>query len=390
MRSTLKRSILAVPQPPLATKARRLRLWYLVLGTSGFLTWMWLGSGDLPVTVNGPIETPAQEKANLQMALGGAPEVEPVVIAIIDTGIDRAQYQELLWKNPFETMNGIDDDHNGLIDDVNGWNMIGQSKIIDDVHGHGTHVTGIIAQQYRMRQSLGLELRPIRFMILKYYEQGHSGRETLNASLRAFKYAIDHNADIINYSGGGASASPEEEELVRFAQSKNILLVAAAGNEGANSDREPFFPADYETPNIISVGATDANFSPVASSNYGRRSVDLTATGAQIESSLPGGKVGAMTGTSQATAFVTAAAAMIMARQNSGIPFTAVIDQILATGQAYHHLRDRSRSGVQLNLTRAATQRSSENVFTGQRMRNPARIPALLFAAEPEAHPTTN
>ncbi len=118
--------------------------------------------------------------------------------------------------------------------------------------------------------------------------------------------------------------------------------------------------------------------------------IRLTANGSKIESTLPGGRIGPMTGTSQATAFVTAAAALIMARSDSGVPVTQVIDQILATGQSYTHLKDRSRSGVQLNLTRAATQSSSEKVFTGQRMRNQARIPALLFAAEPEAHPNTN
>lgn len=384
MRSMPQRRILAPVPDTRALLIRRLYQAALVLGTGGLLTWMMFGSGDLPVPFQDEPPIPAAPKER-SAAFGGRPEPRPVVIAIIDTGIDQQEFADLLWRNPFESADGVDNDRNGLIDDVHGYNFIGDNHRIDDRHGHGTHVAGIIRRQLKLREALGLGGRPVRLMILKYYDPGVPARETMRASLRAFRYAIDRGADIINYSGGGAAPSAEEEALLAEAARRNILLVAAAGNEGADSDESPFFPAGYGTPNILSVGATDAGTGPVPSSNYGRRSVDLTAPGAQILSQLPGGRTGRMTGTSQATAFVTAAAALVMSEHEVPPPVTKVIDRLLATGRTHAHLRGRSRSGAELDTLRAATQKDSQTTFTGHVMRNAARIPAEHFSHRPGA-----
>lgn len=386
MRSIPQRRILAPVPNTRALLYRRLRQAALVLGTGGLLTWMMFGSGDLPA----PHPQPRGEKAvppaplNVRAAFTGSEPPRPVVIAIIDTGIDQEAFRDLLWTNPFESADGIDNDGNGLIDDIHGYNFIGGNHRIDDRHGHGTHVAGIVRRQLRLREALGLGGRPVQLMILKYFDPGVPSTATMRASLEAFRYAIDRGADIINYSGGGAVPSAEEEALLAEASRRNILLVAAAGNEGSDSDDAPFYPASYGTPNILSVGATDDALGAVPSSNFGRHSVDVTAPGSQVLSDLPQGRTGRMTGTSQATAFVTAAAALIMSEHSSPPRVEQVIDRVLGTGRIYAHLEGRTRSGAHLDALRAATQRDSQTTLTGERTRNTARIPAKYFAHEPD------
>lgn len=388
MRSIPQKRILAPVPDTRALLYRRLRQAALVLGTGGLLTWMMFGSGDLP-THNLPRGEKAQppappEKKDARAAFGGGEPPRPVVIAIIDTGIDQKAFRDLLWTNPFETADGIDNDGNGLIDDVHGYNFIGDNHRIDDRHGHGTHVAGIVRRELRLREALGIEGRPIRLMILKYFDPGVPAGRTMRASLEAFRYAIDRGADIINYSGGGAVPSAEEEALLVEAARRNILLVAAAGNEGLDSDDAPFYPASYGTPNILSVGATDDRLGAVPSSNFGRHSVDVTAPGAQVLSDLPEGRTGRMTGTSQATAFVTAAAALIMSEHRSPPPVERVIDRVLGTGRIFAHLEGRTRSGAHLDALRAATQRDSQTTLTGESSRSSARIPAKYFSHHPD------
>jgi len=238
-----------------------------------------------------------------------------VVIAIIDTGVDtiHPNLQENLWQNAGETgfdeqgrnktSNGVDDDGNGYIDDVHGWNFAGNNPDLRDLHGHGTHVAGII-QSITPKTNL---------MILKFYDSKASGAENLANTVKAIEYAVKMKAKIINYSGGGTTKYPDEEVAIRKAQTQGILFVAAAGNEKSNSDINGFYPADYGISNIISVTAIDENRRVLPSSNYGSTSVDIAAPGNNIVSTLPGGKFGTMTGTSQATAFVTGTAALLMA-----------------------------------------------------------------------------
>lgn len=384
MRTTTTRSILAPTPSRRALRARKLRsaAWWLAIG--GFLTWMLFGSGDLPAPAGNFPPAPFRDQS-LTPSPGDPfgqvrPPEDPVIVAIIDTGIDTGEFAPILWTNPFERLDGVDNDHDGLIDDIHGYNFAGDNHRIDDGHGHGTHVAGIIRRQLRLREALGVGGRPIQFMILKYFEPGADPDATLTASLRAFRYAIDHGADVINYSGGGNSPSAAEEELVFEAARRGILLVAAAGNESANADQLPFYPAAYGADNILSVGATDAQMHPVASSNYGRHNVDLTAPGESVVSDLPGGREGRMTGTSQATAFVTAAAALIIAELPGRPRPSVIIDRVLATGRHVPHLRDRSRSGAQVDLVRALTQKSSINSAGGLVVRNARRIPAIYFA----------
>ena len=137
--------------------------------------------------------------------------------------------------------------------------------------------------------------------------------KTFPSSVRAF---LTPNVDIINYSGGGPEPSNEERKILKEAEKKGILVVAAAGNESSNIDKKQnaFFPASYQFKNIITVTANDQYLNILPSSNYGQKSVHLSAPGNRIKAALPRSRTGYRTGTSQATAFVSGVAAFILSQ----------------------------------------------------------------------------
>lgn len=246
-----------------------------------------------------------------QHAVAGNPTVErEIVVAIIDTGVDENHplIADRLWKNPNEKKGTIDNDGNGFAGDIHGWNFASNDSNISDQHGHGTHVAGIILQKSQSEK--------VKFMILKYFDSQKSGAENLANTIKAIRYAIKMKADIINYSGGGDTRSPLEEAAIREAQEEGILFVAAAGNDGRNTDQIGYYPAGYALSNIISVAAMDSHKRLLANSNYGAHSVDLVAPGKNIFSTLPGGRFGFMTGTSMATAWVSGLVASLMVKTN--------------------------------------------------------------------------
>lgn len=235
-----------------------------------------------------------------------AQETRDIVVAIIDTGVDvnHPLIRDHLWVNPLERANSLDNDGNGYAGDLHGWNFVSNSNDLSDNHGHGTHVAGIILQKAQSQR--------VKFMILKYYDSSKSGDDNLLSTVKAIRYATKMKADIINYSGGGDIKSPLEEAAIRDAQRQGILFVAAAGNEGRNTDRIGFYPAGYKLSNIISVAAMDSRKRLLVTSNYGPRSVDFAAPGKNVFSALPGGRYGFMTGTSQATAWVSGLVASLL------------------------------------------------------------------------------
>lgn len=220
-----------------------------------------------------------------------------IVVAVVDTGIDREH--PFLEKNIFV--------ENGKVDPTNfgvdfSKDRKGRGMPIDN-HGHGTHVSGIIKSIFP----------EVKILALKYYNPSASGVDNLNSTVEALRYAVEHNVDVINYSGGGPEPAAEELRVLKEAERKGILVVAAAGNEESNIDdnKKAYYPASYGLKNIITVTAHDEDLKILNSSNYGRSRVDIFAPGYRIKSSLQNGRTGYLTGTSQATAFVTGVAALI-------------------------------------------------------------------------------
>lgn len=305
-----------------------------------------------------------------------------VIVAVIDTGID-INHEDLknnLWVNPGETgldkngrnkaTNGIDDDGNGFVDDVNGWNFVSSNNKLDDNHGHGTHIAGIIgAEGGNNRGIIGVSPK-VQLMILKYFDPKVPHTDNLKNTIASIRYAINNGAHIINYSGGGTDYSKEEFEAIADAEKRGILFVAAAGNEKSNSDEFHYYPADYKLKNIISVTAIDPTTQVLSSSNYGVETVDIAAPGQNILSCLPNNSYGLMTGTSQATAFVTGAAALVMSHKDQYYQAEAVKSYILATGDTSSSLVAKTRTSRQLNLFKSLTILGSETNASGSKVAN--------------------
>ena len=173
-----------------------------------------------------------------------------------------------------------------------------------DVNGHGTHVSGII-------KSINPD---IKIISIKFNDPKGKGKDNFHSLLKSYKLAIKMKVDIINYSGGGLKPYLKEFNLLKKAEENNILLIAASGNNSLDLDHKKnvYFPASYKLKNIISVAAHDNNSKILPFSNFGKTSVHLMAPGFKIIGPMPGNKFGEMTGTSQATAFVTGVASLLI------------------------------------------------------------------------------
>lgn len=226
-----------------------------------------------------------------------------VVVAVIDTGIDpRHEY----LKDNIHVLEGVKGATNygkdfSVLSSKSRRDPSGRTPI--DNHGHGTHVAGILKSVFP----------EVKILPIKYYNPDRSGQENLSSLIKSLEYAINAEVDIINYSGGGPEPAIQELKILKKAESKGILVIAAAGNERSDIDLrdKAFYPASYGLSNIVTVTAHDRQISLLQSSNWGKSSVDLAAPGNRIISSVPHNLARHMTGTSQATAFVSGVAALI-------------------------------------------------------------------------------
>lgn len=267
-----------------------------------------------------------------------------VVVAVIDTGIDPSH--PFLKDNLKGAKGAASSSDYGLDFSKSAAN---QYQPIDQ-HGHGTHVSGIIKSVYP----------DVKILSLKYYNPRASGQDNLDSTIKALRYAVDANVDIINYSGGGPEPAIEELRILKEAERKGILIVAAAGNEESNIDvkKNAYYPASYGLSNIITVTAHDQTLQMLSSSNYGANSVDISAPGYRIKSALPGGRSGFLTGTSQATAFVSGVAAMLKS-QKPDLTAPQMKHLIVASAKKEASLIGKCSSGGRLDADKALTQAMS-------------------------------
>ena len=248
------------------------------------------------------------------------------VVAVIDEGVDvsHPDIRNNLWVNPDEVAgNGVDDDRNGYVDDVNGYDFANNDASVydpDPVSGagdeHGTHVAGTIAAEGN--NSLGVVGVNWRARIMSLKFLGPNGGYTSDA-VEAINYAVAEGAKISNNSWGGGGFSQALFDAINRADASGHLFVAAAGNGGADgvgddNDVTPNYPSSYNSPNIISVAATDNHDALASFSNYGATSVDVAAPGVGILSTLPSNTYGSYSGTSMATPHVTGEAALLKSR----------------------------------------------------------------------------
>ena len=280
-----------------------------------------------------PLHTSA---ANLESNAKDSISPRTVVVAVIDTGLNLShpEFKGKIYRAPSaEAMMGKNFSGEGTIEDIN---------------GHGTHIASIISREDERGRRPQVSLMP-----LKYYHSAKQKKDPLLASIQALHYALEQEVDIVNYSGGGYSFSPEEYQILKQMNEKGILVVAAAGNEGTDIDQRPFYPASYNLPNIISVSSIDDSQKPLQSSNRGARNVDISAVGKNVWAALPAGRFGPLSGTSQATAQVTKAAVLIMQNSTQKLSPTEVKRRLLLTAKPSETLEGLSQSEGQLNIDRS-------------------------------------
>ena len=278
------------------------------------------------------------------------------VIAVLDTGLDLTHPDIVanLWTNKGEIPgNGIDDDNNGVIDDVHGYNAVEQTGDPYDDSGHGTHCAGTIGAVGDNAEGVTgvnwqAQIMPVKMMV--------NNTGTAADTVRALIYATKNGASITSNSYGGPYSQAEYEA---FAASP-LLHICAAGNEGNDNDVSRFYPAErpigypatFELPNIISVAATNQKDRLAGFSNYGAKTVDLAAPGVSILSTVPGGGYETKSGTSMATPHVAGVAALIATAYPEATP-DQIKTRLLSNVDPIPALTGKVVTGGRLNAAKA-------------------------------------
>ena len=282
-----------------------------------------------------------------------------VIVALVDTGV-RCTHEDLaanLWVNPGEIPgNGMDDDGDGIIDDVHGINAANESGDPIDLDGHGTAVAGILAAVGNNGMGgVGVAWR-VRIMACRYTDD--SGNGAISDVLECFNYARQKGAHIINASFVVPTWSPSLNDAVGECQGAGIIVVAAAGNSANDSDVYPYFPAGYNWENIVAVAATTRTDELAAFSNFGATSVDLAAPGSEIYTTGSGSDsaYGWVSGTSFATPMVAGALALLRAHYPP-VNYRHLINSLYAGVDPLPGLAGKCVTAGRLNLAHALAPR---------------------------------
>lgn len=309
-----------------------------------------------------------------------------VVTAVIDSGIDltHPDLAANLWTNPGEIAgDNLDNDNNGYIDDVNGWDFVNNDKLPLDDHGHGTHVAGIIGARGNNNLGIAGVNWNASLMALKFLDENNVGSvadaaEAINyATMMRTRVTNPVNIRVINASWGGSGVNSDVLRMaIEASAAADILFVAAAGNgdvfgRGQNIEAVPFFPASFTTANIISVAATDRNDQLAAFSNFGATSVDIAAPGVSIWSTdLPvniptdgDGFTNTRSGTSMAAPYVAGVASLIWSASPTAT-VAEVRQAILAGGDPLANLQGKVSSGRRLNANGALVNLPPQAIVT--------------------------
>lgn len=274
---------------------------------------------------------------------------DEIVVGVIDTGIDYTHPDLIdnIWTNPGEIPgDGIDNDNNGYIDDIYGWDFCYKDNDPMDDNGHGTHCAGTIAGIGNNGTGVVGVSWNTKVAALKFLDP--FGRGFISDAIEAINYANAMGFNLTSNSWGGGGYN----QALYDAINGGGLFVAAAGNEELNNDANPHYPSSYNLDNIIAVAATDRYDKLADFSNYGQTSVDLAAPGVSIYSTLPGGGYGYMNGTSMATPHVSGAAALLLSANSSLTP-VQLKDIILSTVDPVSDLDGMVATGGRLNVAKA-------------------------------------
>lgn len=288
--------------------------------------------GSLPEP---PIVQPAEARDYSKALLGvpnawtitqGSPNV---IVAVVDSGVDYTHPDLIdnIWFNAAEKNGaaGVDDDGNGYIDDVYGWDFYRNQPNGMDYNGHGTHCSGIIAASKNNIGTVGVapkvKIMPLRFL-------GPDGSGDTAGAIQAIAYARRMGAKVVSNSWGGGGYNQFLKDEGDDAMAAGLIMVAAAGNATSNNDVKPSYPANY--PGFVSVGSSDSRDQMSYFSNYGSNTVTIFAPGSSIYSTYLNGNYKVMDGTSMAAPQVSGAIALAVSLQSS-LNSTTIVQKLCAT-----------------------------------------------------------
>lgn len=278
-----------------------------------------------------------------------------IIVAIIDTGM-RYTHEDLagnLWTNPGEIPgNGIDDDKDGIVDDVHGINAAANTGDPSDPIGHGTQVAGVIGAVGNNHLGVVGVAWNVKLMPCRYIDD--QGLGALSDLIQCFDYARSKGAKVINASFVGTNLSQSLQTAVRSCRNAGIIVVAGAGNDGKNTDVSPVYPAGFALDNIVAVGGSTQFDTLWDGSNFGAQSVDLVAPAVGILSTANTGDSEYLYngGTSFSTAMVSGSVALLLARFPSDT-YTKTISRLLSSVDVLPALAGKCATSGRLNLARA-------------------------------------
>lgn len=278
-----------------------------------------------------------------------------VKIAVIDTGVDytHPDLKDQMDVNTVELNGkaGVDDDKNGYIDDIYGYDFANKDGDPQDGHGHGTHCAGVIGASHNNAGIAGV-MADVKIVGIKFLTDGGSG-ETIDA-IAAIDYAIKRGVQIMSNSWGGGEKEQSLEDAIKSAESAGITFVAAAGNESTDNDSTASYPANYEVSNVISVGSYTASGTKSSFSNYGLQSVHVTAPGSNILSTYKKGGYTTMSGTSMATPHIAGIVGLLLSKEPNLTP-AEIRERLVNTSVKTSKLSTASLSGGRVDAYRALT-----------------------------------
>ena len=317
--------------------------------TNGEL-WGMYGDGSSPANTHGSRAAEAWA--------AGRTGSKAVYVGVIDEGIQfsHPDLDANVWTNPYDRPDGIDNDRNGYVDDVRGWDFAGNNNTVYDggtkgsLDDHGTHVAGTIGAEANGAGVVGVNWNVTMISGKFLGRQGGS----LAAAVKAVDYFTDlkkrHGLDIVatNNSWGGGGYSQALRDAIARANAADILFVAAAGNSGTDNDATASYPSGYDLPNVIAVAAIDKLGARASFSQYGAKTVDLGAPGVDVWSTTAYNGYSSYSGTSMATPHVTGAAALYAASRPTATG-AAIKAAILSSAIPTASLAGKTVTGGRLN-----------------------------------------
>jgi subtilisin family serine protease len=278
-----------------------------------------------------------------------------VLVAVIDTGLDynHNDLKANAWTNESEANGkaGVDDDGNGYIDDIHGYDFANKDADPMDDHGHGSHVSGTIGATGDDGQGIVGVAWKVKIMGLKFL--GADGSGSLDDALASIKYATKMGVNIMSNSWGGGGASDLMKEAIAESNNKNIIFTAAAGNHSGDNDANPSYPASYDVPNVISVAAVNNIGTLAYFSCYGKRTVHVSAPGVNVYSSTPSGYA-SWSGTSMATPHVSGVVALLLSHEPNLTP-VEVRERLIKTSSPLGGLKNKVAANGMVNAFLALT-----------------------------------